>query len=257
MGQQGYGRGNGSGWRQLVHMVLEAFHYPSQVRQYQVMIPISIWAFSVGCRRIRRGFRFIDGNIFIYGFLALKWEFVDDFYNIISGRIGKHRFPRPTAWELVIITGKTAFFTWALVIPLFFHPLHVVIFYYAIGVLVLGITLSVVFQLPHCVEEAEFPVPREDTEQIERPWAVHQAYVTVDYDRRNPVLSWFFGGLNFHKEHHLFPTICHIHYPAITKIVEETCRDHGIKYSEHKSFRAGIAAHYRWLQKMGKASNQN
>jgi linoleoyl-CoA desaturase len=195
---------------------------------------------------------------FVYGFLAVKWEFVDDFRNIISGRIGRHRFPRPTAWELVIfVAGKTAFFTWAFVIPLFFHPLHVVIFYYVIGVLVLGVTLSVVFQLPHCVEEAEFPIPREDTGQIEEPWAVHQAHVTVDYDRRNPVVSWFLGGLNFHKEHHLFPTICHIHYPAITKIVEETCRDHGIKYSEHKSFRAGIAAHYRWLQKMGKPNYQN
>jgi linoleoyl-CoA desaturase len=187
-----------------------------------------------------------------------KEEFVDDFWNIISGRIGEHRFPRPTAWELVVfVTGKTAFFTWAFVIPLFFHPLNVVIFYYIIGVLVLGVTLSVVFQLPHCVEEAEFPIPREDTGKIVRPWAVHQAYVTVDYGRSNPVLSWLFGGLNFHKEHHLFPTICHIHYSAITKIVEETCRDHGIKYSEHKSFRAGIKAHYRWLQKMGKPNNQN
>jgi len=194
---------------------------------------------------------------FIYGFLAVKWEFVDDFQNIISGRIGKHRFPRPAAWDLVIfVTGKVVFFTWALVIPLLFHPWYVVLFFYCVGVLVLGGTLSVVFQLPHCVEEAEFPIPQEDTGQIERPWAVHQALVTVDYDRRNPVASWFLGGLNFHKEHHLFPTICHIHYPAITKIVEETCRNHGIRYSEHKTFRAGIAAHYRWLQKMGRPNAQ-
>jgi linoleoyl-CoA desaturase len=195
---------------------------------------------------------------FIYGFLAVKWEFVDDFRNIISGRIGRHRFPRPTAWELaVFIGGKTVFFTWTFVIPLFYHPLLTVIFYYGVGVLVLGATLSVVFQLPHCVEEAEFPIPREDTGQMESPWAVHQANVTVDYGRHSPIMSWFLGGLNFHKEHHLFPTICHIHYPAITKIVEETCRDHGIKYSEHESFWAGIAAHYRWLQRMGKPNNQN
>jgi len=194
----------------------------------------------------------------VYGFLAVKWEFVDDFWNVISGRIGKHRFPRPTGWELLtFLSGKAIFFTWAVMIPLFYHPLHAVVFYYSVGVLVLGVTLSVVFQLPHCVEEAEFPIPRKDTGRIERPWSVHQAYVSVDYDRRNPIVSWLLGGLNFHKEHHLFPTICHIHYPAITKIVEETCREHGIKYSEHKSFRAGIAAHYRWLRRMGKPNNQN
>jgi len=192
----------------------------------------------------------------VYGFLAVKWEFFDDFWNVISGRIGKHRFPRPTGWELLIfLAGKAVFFTWALAIPLFFHPLHAVIFYYIAGVLVLGVILSVVFQLPHCVQEAEFPIPLKETGQIERPWSVHQAHVTVDYDRNNPIVSWFLGGLNFHKEHHLFPTICHIHYAAITKIVEKTCRDHGIKYSEHKTFRVGIAAHYRWLRRMGKQNN--
>lgn len=192
---------------------------------------------------------------FVYGLLAVKWEFLDDFWNIITGRIGEHRFPRPTTWQLAIfVSGKAVFFTWAFAIPLFFHPFHTVIFFYAVGVLVLGGSLSIVFQLPHCVEDAEFPIPGKDTGRMERPWAVHQAYVTVDYDRRNPLATWLFGGLNFHKEHHLFPTICHIHYPAITKIVEETCRDHRIKYSEHKSFGAGIIAHYLWLRKMGKPS---
>ena len=190
---------------------------------------------------------------FVYGFLAVKWEFVDDFWNMITGRIGAHRFPRPTNWQLVVfVSGKLAFFTWALVIPLFFHPWYAVIFFYAVGVLVLGATLSIIFQLPHCVEDAPFPIPDGDTGRMEIPWAVHQANVTVDYSRRNPIASWLLGGLNFHKEHHLFPTVCHIHYPAITQIVEETCRDYGIKYSEHKSFREGIAAHYRWLRKMGK-----
>jgi len=188
----------------------------------------------------------------IYGFLAVKWELADDFRNVITGRIGKHRFPRPTGWELVIfIIGKIVFFTWALGIPLLFHPLGVVLFYYTVGVLVLGVTLSLVFQLPHCVEQAGFPVPREDTGHIENPWAAHQANVTVDYVRHNPIVGWLVGGLNYHLEHHLLPTICHIHYPAITKIVEEACRAHGIKYAEHKTFREGIAAHFRWLQKMG------
>jgi linoleoyl-CoA desaturase len=189
-----------------------------------------------------------------YGFLAVKWELVDDFMNIISGRIGNHRFPRPRGWDLVIlISGKVFFFTWAFIIPLCFHPLSAVLFFYIVGVLVLGVTLSTVFQLPHCVEDAEFPIALADTGKMESSWAVHQAQVTVDYGRHNPIMSWCLGGLNFHKEHHLFPTICHIHYPAITKIVEETCREYGIKYLEHRSFWAGIAAHYRWLKKMGES----
>ena len=86
---------------------------------------------------------------------------------------------------------------------------------------------------------------------MENPWAVHQARVTLDFARRSKIVTWPVGGLNYHLEHHLFPTICHIHYPAITKIVQEACRDHGINYAEHNSFRTGLAAHYRWLRRMG------
>ena len=189
---------------------------------------------------------------FVYGFLAIQWEFVGDFKKMIMGGVGKHGFPRPTNHELaVFVAGKATFFTWALLIPWIFHPWYAVLFYYGIGVLVLGGFLSIVFQLPHCVAEADFPLPNRDTGRMEKPWAVHQASVTVDYARRSPIVSWLFGGLNFHKEHHLFPTISHVHYPAISSIVEQTCRDHGLAFKEHRSFWSGVAAHYRWLRKMG------
>jgi linoleoyl-CoA desaturase len=186
----------------------------------------------------------------LYGLLASKMQFVDDFKRVIRGRIGKHGFPRPTGWELVIfVAGKMVFFTWAFCIPLLFHTFWVVLFYYGVAVLVLGLTIAVVFQLPHCVEQAAFPIPREG--RMENPWAVHQASVTLDFARGDRIVSWPLGGLNYHLEHHLFPTICHIHYPALTKIVEQTCRDHGVTYAEHRSFWTGLAAHYRWLRQMG------
>jgi linoleoyl-CoA desaturase len=59
------------------------------------------------------------------------------------------------------------------------------------------------------------------------------------------------GGLNFQVEHHLFPKICHVHYPELSKIVEDTCREFGIRYNEHKTLWAGLVSHYRWLRRMG------
>ena len=38
---------------------------------------------------------------------------------------------------------------------------------------------------------------------------------TVNFCRQNRLLSWYVGGLNFQVEHHLFPKICHVHYPRI------------------------------------------
>ena len=190
----------------------------------------------------------------LYGFLAVKWHFVDDFRDVLAGHLGPHRIPRPKGWDLVVfVGGKAVFFTWAFVVPLLVHPLGVVLFYYVVAAGVMGMVMSLIFQLPHCVEEADFPLPREDTGLMETPWAVHQVQVTLDFARRNRLETWLLGGLNYHKEHHLFPLICHVHYPAIARLVEETCRDFGISFKEHRSFAAGLASHYRWLRTMGRA----
>ncbi len=137
-------------------------------------------------------------------------------------------------------------------IPLVFHPPNVVLFYYLVAALVLGTVLSVVFQLAHCVEEASFPLPVEGSGRIENAWAIHQAETTVDFARRSRVVAWLLGGLNFQIEHHLFPRISHVNYPAISRLVEETCRDFGVKYLECTTFRAGVASHFRWLRRMGR-----
>ena len=48
----------------------------------------------------------------LYGFLAIKWHFFDDFYNIAVGRIGGHKIPRPKGKDLVVfIAGKVVFFS--------------------------------------------------------------------------------------------------------------------------------------------------
>ncbi len=188
----------------------------------------------------------------LYGLLAIKWQLLDDFRKLISGRISNQPFPGPKGRELAIfIAGKAIFFTMAFGIPLLFHSIGVVLFYYGVAGLVAGMALSVVFQVAHCVEEAEFPLPREETGRVEQAWAIHQAETTVDFARRSRVVAWLTGGLNFQIEHHLFPEVCHVNYPAISKLVEETCREFGIKYSEHRSFRAGLASHFRWLRRMG------
>jgi linoleoyl-CoA desaturase len=189
-----------------------------------------------------------------YAMLAIEMQLLDDFRYVITGKLGQNRVPRPRGWELVIfVTGKTLFFAWAFALPMLLHPIWTVVFYYAVAVSVMGIVLALVFVIPHLVENAEFPMPKKDTGRMERPWAVHQAMVTVNFAMRNPVLTWLLGGLNYHKEHHLFPLICHVNYPGMSKAVEETCREFGVPYHAYGSFFAGIAAHYRWLRRMGRA----
>jgi len=188
----------------------------------------------------------------LYGLMAIKWQLFDDFHDLVTGRVGEHRVPRPRGWNLLVfLAGKAVFFGLAFAIPLLFHPIGTVLFFYGVTALVLGMTLSIVFQLAHTVEQSAFPLPRPDTGRMENAWAIHQTETTVDFARRSHAMAWFLGGLNFQIEHHLFPRICHVNYPAMSKVVEETCREFGVQYHEHPSFRAGLASHFRWLRRLG------
>ncbi|MCG3130706.1 MAG: NADPH-dependent stearoyl-CoA 9-desaturase [Phycisphaerae bacterium] len=188
----------------------------------------------------------------LYGFLPIKWHFVDDFRSLITGRIGEHRFARPKGWDLLILFGgKAVFFTLAFGVPMLVHPWSTVVLFYVLAMLIQGVVLSVVFQLAHCVEEAEFPMPRDESGRMLSSWAAHQVQTTVDFAPRNRVLSWLLGGLNFQTEHHLFPHICHAHYPALAPIVAQTCEEFGLTYRVNPSFLAGVASHFRWLRRMG------
>jgi linoleoyl-CoA desaturase len=189
----------------------------------------------------------------LYGFLPIKWHLYDDFRDVLTGRIGRHRFPRPQGRDLAtFIGGKFAFFVLAFGLPLLLHPWWIVLTFYGAASFVEGVVLSVIFQMAHCVEEAEFPLPRPDTGRMATAWAEHQVQTTVDFAPRNRLLSWYIGGLNFQIEHHLFPQICHVNYPALAPLVQQTCREFGLRYTANPTFRAGVASHCRWLRRMGR-----
>jgi len=191
----------------------------------------------------------------LYGVMTIKWHFYDDFRDVITGRMGVNPFPRPRGWDLVVfIGGKLVFLTLAFGIPSLFHPFWMVGLFYVISIAVTGVVLAVVFQLAHAVEEANFPKVHPGTTQIAEPWSVHQVSATVDFARDDRLVSWLVGGLNFQIEHHLFPTLSHVNYPAIAPVVEKTCKEYGVPYAANRSFGAAVASHYRWLRQMGALS---
>jgi fatty acid desaturase len=79
-----------------------------------------------------------------------------------------------------------------------------------------------------------------------------QVETTVDFARENRLLGWYVGGLNFQIEHHLFPRVCHVHYPRIAPIVQAVCAEFGIRYTASKSFFGAVSSHGRWLRRMGR-----
>lgn len=107
------------------------------------------------------------------------------------------------------------------------------------------------FQLAHTVEGTTHPLPNVDY-TIENNWAVHQMNTTVNFSRKSKWISWYVGGLNFQVEHHLFPTICHVHYPAVSEIVKATAEEFGVPYLENETFWKALKSHVRAIVSFGK-----
>jgi linoleoyl-CoA desaturase len=189
----------------------------------------------------------------LYALLAIKWQLFGDFRAMIRPGIADTRVSRPRGWDLVwFCAGKAIFMTFAFVIPLLHHGLFPTLGLYLLTTHVLGLTLAIVFQLAHCVEEAEFRVPADGSRRIDRDFTAHQVETAVDFARDSRLWTWYLGGLNYQVEHHLFPKTCHIHYPAISPIVETACRAHGIPHRSHPTMRGALRSHVRWLKRMGR-----
>jgi len=190
--------------------------------------------------------------LFLYGFIHIKWVFFDDFNYLISGRLSSYDIPRPKGWRLAeLFLGKILFVTVMLVVPSFFHPFWLVLLMFLLVSFSLGVTLSVVFQLAHCTTGATFTTPPEDHEKMEMCWASNQLMTTVNFAPKNPLVTWYVGGLNYQVEHHLFPKVSHCHLPALAGMVEKAAKEYGVCYLTHDTMFGAFKAHMKWLRKMG------
>jgi linoleoyl-CoA desaturase len=150
---------------------------------------------------------------------------------------------------------KLCYFGYALLLPLCFHPWQHVLLAFVGVHLLLGVALSMAFQLAHTVEHTSFPTPDAHTGMMPTGWAEHEVKTTANFAPHHPWVTWYLGGLSFQIEHHLFARICHIHYPAISTMVAETCHAFALPYVCYPTVRAAIAGHYRFLKTMGRRPN--
>lgn len=190
---------------------------------------------------------------FAYSFATFFWVFIKDYRYFFKDTLGPYENKsHPVSEWITLIVTKILYYSYTLVIP--YLVLDITILQLLIGFVSLhltaGLILGIIFQLAHVVEETDHPEPNEEN-MIDEHWAIHEMVTTNNFARDNKLLSWYIGGLNFQIEHHLFPKICSIHYPEISKIVEKTAHEFDIPYNHHETFREAVASHYRTLKKFG------
>ena len=89
-----------------------------------------------------------------------------------------------------------------------------------------------------------------DTKIID--WGELQVRNSGNFATSNSLLNHCFGGINYQIEHHLFPTISHIHFPAIAKIVKKTCKEYEIPYIDHGSIYSAICSVFKNFEELSK-----
>ena len=187
----------------------------------------------------------------LYAISHAVWIFFNDFEKYFSKKVLNMPIRNFDLRQHIIFwTTKVLYTTVYLIIPTIVVGFWPTIIGFGVMSAVCGITITVVFQLAHVVEITEFEDGTHDIE-VESEWAVHQLNTTANFATHSPVLSWFLGGLNFQVEHHLFPKISHVHYPALQKIVRSTCEQYHVRYRSFPTLFQAINSHFRMLYVMG------
>jgi linoleoyl-CoA desaturase len=148
------------------------------------------------------------------------------------------------AW---LLGGKAFFLTAAFAIPLSRHGAGAVFGLYVLVSMTMGFIFSVVFQLAHTVDIVEHPVSGAPCAE----WAVHQVATTANFSTRSRLATFVLGGLNYQREHHLFPRVAHVHYPALSHMVREVCEEHGVPCRENVTLSKALRSHYQFVRQMG------
>jgi linoleoyl-CoA desaturase len=188
--------------------------------------------------------------LFFYALFSLDYIFVRDFEAFFFPshdylKSTKHP-PREYA---TLFVGKALYVTYMLVLPVVVlgKPLLVVALAFLLVHLIIGLTVSLVFQTSHTVDSTHFPSTRNEFDNS----VYHIFATTADYATENPLVAWLTGGLNHHITHHLCPAVCHTHYAPLTRIVKQTAEEFGVPYRQHPTMTRAIVHHLILLKQLG------
>jgi linoleoyl-CoA desaturase len=192
--------------------------------------------------------------VLVYAMSSFLWSYLMDFNKYFKQRILTMPLQKMSSKEHIIFwVSKLLNVAYFIVIPILIVGWQSWLIGFIFMHIAFGLTLAVVFQLAHVVEHAEFEyVQNDDKKKIDEEWAIYQIKTTSNFARKNKIISWFIGGLNFQVEHHLFPNISHVHYPALSNIVQQTCAKFDIAYNEFPTMTGAIASHFRMMKQLGK-----
>ena len=183
----------------------------------------------------------------VYSLSTINYATFRDFKLIF-----KNKKKKPFSFYAEFVFFKILYYSYLFIIPMFIFNVSfkILISYFLIGHLINGLILSIIFIIGHLTEGTSYP--NVNNMVVQEDWAVHILKTTGDFATNTKPLQWFVGGINLHIVHHLFPTICHVHYKEVLKIIKDIASKHEIIYREIPSFKLAFISHFKLLKQLGK-----
>lgn len=188
----------------------------------------------------------------IYSLSTILWVFITDLIKYFSRKIVVTEMKFSVKEHLLFWGSKFLYVFFYVILPVWVLGWQSWLVGYLIVNCTMGLTLALVFQLAHVVEKTSFEKAGHEAKVIELEWAIHEIKTTANFAPKNKIISWFVGGLNFQVEHHLFPRVSHIHYSALSEIVQKHCHEFGLPYHCYPTMTAAIGSHIRLMKQLGK-----
>ena len=194
----------------------------------------------------------------LYGLMTFMWLTTKDFKQVLRyKKMNLTKTVNESFGTIIaeLIISKIVYYIIVIVLPMIILAPYIQWYWFLLFIFcmhfIAGFLFGIIFQSAHVVSETEFVQPDKES-SVENNFAIHQMQTTANFAPGSRVFAWLIGGLNYQVEHHLFPTICHIHYKNLSPIVEETAKEFGVPYNTNKTFFGALRSHGKMLYKLGR-----
>ncbi|KRX10395.1 Cytochrome b5-like heme/steroid binding domain [Pseudocohnilembus persalinus] len=178
-----------------------------------------------------------------------------------------------------VVISKIASLIYMLFLPMIFNGFAKGFSLFATAHFTCGFILAFMFIVTHVSEGCNFLGYGQDIKELdlqqksiqdakkkfqiqstkkasEKSWAALQCKTSVNWSLNSVFWTNFSGGLNHQIEHHLFPGICHMHYPKLQPIVEKTCAEFQVPYMKYQTIYQAVGGMLNVLKIFGNPPSQ-
>ena len=143
---------------------------------------------------------------------------------------------------------RMAVFTFLMhILPFLLHGYTLKGFFFAtVPIYVLSVCFMISSQINHLTPD--------NIEQFDKNFFKHQIITSHNVATSNYLVTVFTGGLNLQIEHHLFPSVNHVHLRKLAPLVQELCKKYNVHYNESATLWDALKQH---MEHLGNFSFEN